>query len=130
MATVRVTCPECAYSFTVAESRVGGLVTCRDCTAEFRLEFAEDDRTATEESPKPTVRKNAVSRPDLDSEPEEWKTDLPIRSPVPLLLVLAGLQVVVAGFLIIHWLFPDLGTIPTGPKLYQGYPATPTTARW
>jgi hypothetical protein len=144
--TVRVTCPECDFSFAIADTRVGGLIACRDCKAEFRVEFAEDDRAAAAEPDDRQDRDERPSRspartrsrPDADSEPETWKTDLPIRSPMPLIIVLVCLQVLVAGFLILNWVMPvSSGTTnPTfsyyrsdtpPPKTVQ---VTPTTRKW
>lgn len=124
MPTVRVTCPECEFAFSIADTRVGGLITCRDCNAEFRVEFAEEgepeaEREERPERPAPRTR----SRVDADHEPETWKTDLPLRSPVPLLLVLVGLQVLVAGFLLLNWFIPPAQAgSPTGVYYYA--PAT------
>jgi hypothetical protein len=130
--TVRVTCPECEHAFNIADTRVGGLITCRDCRAEFRVEFAEEDAADDrddrddrerdgnddpEERPAPR-RKATRSRMDVDTEPEAWKTDLPLRSPVPLLLVLVGLQAVVAVFLVVNWFVP------------VGVPSSPTTGSY
>jgi hypothetical protein len=116
--TVRVTCPECDYTFGVSDARVGGLITCRDCSAEFRAEFAED------EAETPTKTRN---RPDADAEPEAWKTDLPIRSPMPLLAILAGLQVLAAGFLLLNWIYPVASSSPTQQGSYYRDPGTPMT---
>lgn len=139
MSSVRVNCPECNYHFAVAESRVGGLVKCRDCGAEFRVEFAEeneqDDRG---EQPAAAARPRTRSRVDVDQEPEEWKSDLPIRSPMPLLLVLAGLQVLVAGFLLINFFIPVAAASPTQGGSYYRDPGatttkkatTPSTQKW
>jgi hypothetical protein len=137
--TVRVTCPECDFTFSIADSRVGGLITCRDCKSEFRVEFAEDE----EEPPAAGTREEAApdapddrpsrrpaprtrSRVDADHEPEEWKTDLPIRSPVPLLLILTGLQVLAAGFLMFYWFVP-VGSATYSPttSYYSSYPTAP-----
>lgn len=150
MPTVRVTCPECDFTFSIADSKVGGLITCRDCKSEFRVEFAEDeeppaaaaadprsaadDRDAAEDRddrpsrrPPPRTR----SRMDADHEPEEWKTDLPIRSPVPLLLILTGLQVLAAGFLVLYGVLPagSASTISTTTSYYSSYPTAPQTAK-
>ena len=133
MSTVRVTCPECEFAFNVAESRVGGLVACRDCQAEFRVEFAEDEKPPAEEKPPALEERPASpaprtrSRVDADHEPDAWKTDLPIRSPVPLLLILAGLQVLAAGFLVVNWFFPVQSTFstPSTAAYYSTYPTAP-----
>jgi len=136
--TVRVTCPECDFSFSIADSRVGGLIACRDCKAEFRVEFAEDDEPASSAAPiKPSTDRDdrpaskparTRSRVDVDSEPEAWKTDLPIRSPAPLLLTLVGLQVLVAGFLVLNWFMPA-GAQTSQPtySYFNNYPTTTKT---
>lgn len=135
MSTVRVTCPECDFTFSIADSRVGGLITCRDCKAEFRVEFAEEDeaderdkptrRDDRDDQPQPKITPSArtKSRMDVDHEPEEWKTDLPLRSPMPLLIILVGLQVLVAGFLVLNWFFPvsSASAAPT-TSYYSSYP--------
>jgi hypothetical protein len=153
--TVRVTCPECEHAFNIPDTRVGGLITCRDCRAEFRVEFAEDDATddrdrdarepddagrddREDHDDRPAPRRPATrSRMDVDSEPEAWKTDLPLRSPVPLLLILTGLQVIVAIFLVVNWFVPV--TTPSGPPTGSYYynssssttkPATNPTRKW
>jgi hypothetical protein len=41
-------------------------------------------------------------RRDLDDEPDEWKTALPMRSPVPLVILLAAVQLMVLGILIVY----------------------------
>jgi hypothetical protein len=138
--SVRVTCPECEYTFSVAESRVGGLVACRDCGVEFRVEFAEEDEHQEPkrgERPRERAPARTRSRVDADSEPETWKSDLPIRSPVPLLLTLAGLQVLVAGVLVLNWFLPATtwSTPTTQGKSYYSTPTTPytpppTTRKW
>ena len=142
MPTVRVTCPECDFSFSIADSRVGGLITCRDCKAEFRVEFAEDeeqqpaakadgrdDRGEEDDRPSRRPAPRTRSRVDADHEPEEWKTDLPIRSPVPLLLILTGLQVLAAGFLVFNWFMP-VGSAAYSPttSYYGSYPTAPKVA--
>ncbi len=139
MPTVRVTCPECDFTFSIADSRVGGLITCRDCKGEFRVEFAEDeeqqpaaearDGADPDRDDRPSRRPAAPrtrSRLDADHEPEEWKTDLPIRSPVPLLLILTGLQVLAAGFLVFNWFVP-VGSAAYSPttSYYSSYPTAP-----
>jgi hypothetical protein len=138
--TVRVTCPECEHAFNITDTRVGGLITCRDCRAEFRVEFAEDDaadehadrerddRDDADERPAPR-RKATRSRMDVDNEPEAWKTDLPLRSPVPLLLILVGLQVIVAIFLVVNWFFPVAtpSAQPTGSYYYNA--SSPTAPK-
>lgn len=146
MPTVRVTCPECDFTFAIADTRVGGLIACRDCKAEFRVEFAEDEggaaadadaRDNRDERPSRSSARTR-SRPDADSEPETWKTDLPIRSPMPLLIVLVCLQLLVAGFLIINWLVPAStgNSYPTNSyyRSDSGPPKTvsntPTTRKW
>lgn len=128
MPTVRVTCPECEHTFNVAESRVGGLVNCRDCGVEFRVEFAED-----EQQPEPDERgrrKGARGRVDADAEPETWKTDLPIRSPMPLLVTLVCLQVLVAALLVVNWFLPPstFSSPTTSQNYYYSYPTTKPTA--
>lgn len=135
MQTVRVTCPECDFTFSIADSRVGGLIACRDCKAEFRVEFAEDDEQAESPAPskpaadRPTAKPARTrSRVDVDSEPEAWKTDLPIRSPSPLLLTLVGLQVLVAGFLVLNWFMPA-GAISNSQPTYSYYNSYPTTPK-
>jgi hypothetical protein len=138
--TVRVTCPECEYTFSVAESRVGGLVNCRDCGIEFRVEFADDEEPQErDERPQGRHPARTKSRVDADSEPETWKSDLPIRSPVPLLLTLAGLQVLVAGILVLNWFLPagTFSSPTTQNNSYYSYPtspkstsSTPTTRKW
>lgn len=148
MPTVRVTCPECDFTFSIADSRVGGLITCRDCKAEFRVEFAEDEADEREEParrddrddrppPKSKTASRTNSRMDADHEPEGWKSDLPLRSPVPLLIFLVGLQALVAVFLVLNWFFPagSASVTPT-TSYYSPYstapkPAgfTPTTSR-
>ena len=150
MPTVRVTCPECDFSFSIADSRVGGLITCRDCKSEFRVEFAEeeeqqpapvnapadrdtrddredqDDRDARDARPSRRPTPRTRSRLDADHEPEEWKTDLPIRSPIPLLLILTGLQVLAAGFLVFYWFMPAGSFSTTTTTSYYGsYPTAP-----
>lgn len=140
MPTVRVTCPECEHAFNIADTRVGGLITCRDCRAEFRVEFAEDDAPADDaregrerddrDAPgdRPAPRRKATrSRTDVDNEPEAWKTDLPLRSPVPLLLVLVGLQAIVAIFLVVNWFFPVAtpSAQPTGSYYYNSFSTAP-----
>ena len=40
--------------------------------------------------------------PDTDDEPEEWQTALPMRSPLPLLFTLIGIQVAVAALLVLY----------------------------
>ena len=139
MPTVRVTCPECDFTFSIADSRVGGLISCRDCKAEFRVEFAEDEEQPPaakvddrddggEEDDRPSRRPapRTRSRVDADHEPEEWKTDLPIRSPVPLLLILVGLQVLAAGFLVFNWFMP-VGSATNAPttSYSSSYPTAP-----
>ena len=138
MPTVRVTCPECEHAFNIADTRVGGLITCRDCRAEFRVEFAEDDvagdrddrerddRDDPDERPAPRS-KATRSRVDVDTEPEAWKTDLPLRSPVPLLLILVGLQVIVAVFLVVNWFVPVAtpSAQPTGSYYYNSPQTAP-----
>ncbi len=135
MPTVRVTCPECEFSFSIADSRVGGLIACRDCKAEFRVEFAEEEDeppaaaappVATDDRPS---RRAARTRMDADHEPETWKTDLPIRSPMPLLFILVGLQVVAAGFLVFNGFMPAGGGTSSPTYSYYGnYPTAPKVA--
>lgn len=127
MPSVRVTCPECEYTFSVAESRVGGLVNCRDCGVEFRVEFADDEPPPRGERPTEPAPPRTKSRVDADSEPDTWKSDLPIRSPVPLLLTLAGLQVLVAGILVLNWFLPAGTFSPptTQSNSYYSYPTAP-----
>jgi hypothetical protein len=144
--TVRVTCPECDFSFAIADTRVGGLIACRDCKAEFRVEFAEDEGDAAEAAPDTRRDRDerpsrsparTRSRPDVDSEPETWKTDLPIRSPMPLLIILVCLQVLVAGFLLINWLVPASSNSGRPTNSYyrsdtvapKTVPSTPNTRR-
>lgn len=130
MPSVRVTCPECDYTFSVAESRVGGLVACRDCGVEFRVEFADDEPQERDERPTAHSPPRTKSRVDADNEPETWKSDLPIRSPAPLLLTLVGLQVLVAGVLVLNWFLPP-GTFSsptTKNNSYYSYPTTPKAA--
>ena len=136
MPTVRVTCPECEFTFSIADSRVGGLIACRDCKAEFRVEFAEEEdehqpaaqlpaaAPTRDDDDRPAARTR--SRMDADHEPEEWKTDLPIRSPMPLLFILVGLQVVAAGFLVFNAFMPAASASgsPT-TSYYSSYPTTP-----
>ena len=134
MSTVRVTCPECDFSFSIADSRVGGLIVCRDCKAEFRVEFAEDEADERDEPARREDRPRTKSQPgsrtksrmDADHEPEEWKTDLPLRSPVPLLVVLVVFQVLVAGFLVVNWFFPvnSASATPTN-SYYSPYSTAP-----
>ena len=121
MPSVRVTCPECAYSFVISDRAVGGLVACRDCHAEFAVEMevdeaVDDDR---EERPPPRTR----SRANPDGEPEEWKTALPVRSPLPILLGLVGVQAVVGVLLLANWFFPLAVAAPgTTPGYYSPDP--------
>jgi hypothetical protein len=119
VSNVRVTCPECEFAFNIAETRVGGLITCRDCQAEFRVEFAEDDPAepdrTTKAAPDPTSKPRPAtrSRHNLDTVPDAWKADVPIGSPVPFFLVLVGLQVLVAAFLAVCWFYPTGGWVST-----------------
>ena len=140
MPSVRVTCPECDYTFVISDRVVGGLVACRDCKAEFRVEFADDtDDAPAEPERDDRTRKKAPphtrSRPNVDSEPEAWKTDLPIRSPVPIILGLVGVQLVVALLLAANWFFPSILSTPSSQKgsYYNGYTEptkTRPTAKW
>jgi hypothetical protein len=54
-------------------------------------------------------------RNDPDDEPEEWKTALPMRSPVPLLLILIAAQAVVAALLVVVGLTGSVASRPTSP---------------
>ena len=85
------------------------------------------------------VQRSAFPSAYADHEPEEWKTDLPIRSPVPLLLILTGLQVLTAGFLVVYWFMPAGSFSSTATTSYSsGYPTapratssgTPSTRKW
>ncbi len=129
MPSVRVTCPECNLSFNIPDRAVGGLVACRDCNAEFYVEM-ERDETADDERPleKAPPRPRSRSRPDVDSEPVEWKSDLPVRSPLPILLGLVGVQAVVGVLLLANWFFPIGGSTPTGTKPGYYSPDAPKTA--
>ena len=89
MPSTDVNCPECGIPLTVSDRATPRRIRCGECGTSFRHEFEE-------------------SADDGDV-PEGWKQSLPIRSPGPILLILAVALATVAIVLVLFWLF---GPVP------------------
>ena len=114
MASDRVECPECQARFLVPEDQLDGVIVCRDCRAEFQLEPLDEPELAPK---KPRAKSKVAS---TDDEPDEWKTDLPVRSPIPILIALVIVQGVIGLVLIGYGLMggPSMSgtTVSTAPN--------------